>query len=266
MFESRTRSSFLLHDLSGSGLAFYRAGSEKNPSFAKARRLSDCVRSTVNVPAVFHEVYVAEDLDEALRLLDTLEPHLSVVLPNGTWLGPQFIRTPENSDVHRGILQREREIHSIEEQCQACLLKYEEKAELLERLQEGLNLERQNLSKVQHERQRLQEDLRAARVELEWLHHQQQQHLNQQERLQRESRTTFFSSQRSQSFVADKTIEHDGFARQIERLASELEEKNPRKKRLGSAKEEAYARVRRLQEEGHRLQLKIEPLKASKPC
>jgi chromosome segregation protein len=56
------------------------------------------------------------DVADALRRRDELSDGQSFVTPDGTWIGPSWLRAARGDEAHAGVLAREREIKSLAEE------------------------------------------------------------------------------------------------------------------------------------------------------
>ena len=60
-------------------------------------------------------IYVADDLTAALALSANLTAQESVITRDGIWLGRNWLRIAKNADIKVGVIQRERELHELNE-------------------------------------------------------------------------------------------------------------------------------------------------------
>jgi len=79
-----------------------------------AETLAARVRAPWPLPDVLGQVRVADDLQGALALRDTLGPGQSVVTREGLWLGTDWLRVSRDPDEHAGVLARESEIRVLQ--------------------------------------------------------------------------------------------------------------------------------------------------------
>ncbi|MDD4915268.1 MAG: chromosome segregation protein SMC [Methylococcales bacterium] len=89
---------------------FETAGAQAVPS-GPAGSLLGKVRSRWDLAALLGGIYCADSLEQARSL--SLQPHESVVLANGLWLGSGWIRISRGSDSKAGVLQREKELREL---------------------------------------------------------------------------------------------------------------------------------------------------------
>jgi chromosome segregation protein len=58
-------------------------------------------------------IFVAPDIDTALRLRERLSASQSVITADGTWVGRNWLRVSREQDDHAGVLEREAELRSL---------------------------------------------------------------------------------------------------------------------------------------------------------
>ncbi len=78
--------------------------------------LASKVSGDVNVEAFLSDVFVAENLDEALGKRDSLGLGQSVVTLDGIWLGSNWLRISKQRDATAGVLKRQSEMEALEDQ------------------------------------------------------------------------------------------------------------------------------------------------------
>jgi chromosome segregation protein len=75
--------------------------------------LASKVRSGGRVNGLLAGIRVAPDLNSALQQRTGLEPHQSVITPDGVWLGPNWVRVTRLADSEGGVIQRQRELEEL---------------------------------------------------------------------------------------------------------------------------------------------------------
>ena len=89
---------------------------------------------TAGVAPWLNDIYVADNLSQALEKTKTLASHQSVVTPEGIWLGQAWLRVACEDDDSGSVLQREQELATINES----IIAQQEKVEQLQsQLQQG---------------------------------------------------------------------------------------------------------------------------------
>jgi chromosome segregation protein len=157
--------------------------STNNPNAIANQRvtLASKVQATGSLEEILDTVYVADDLGKAFDMRAALAPHESVVTQDGVWLGRHWLRIAKNKDAKAGILQRERELHELQQtiQQQQTLLSEKEAAfELAKRQLTEFETERQQLQQqlqlLSNEASQVQSQLSAQQARAEQLHKREQ--------------------------------------------------------------------------------------------
>ncbi|WP_290522405.1 chromosome segregation protein SMC [Alcanivorax sp.] len=104
-------------------------------------------------------VYVAENLDAALTLRGQLAAHESVVTRDGIWLGPDWLKVAKEEDQEAGILERRRELESLEDEIETLQVTVDELKEQLESTREQIGELEEEREEVQRQAARLNRDL-----------------------------------------------------------------------------------------------------------
>jgi chromosome segregation protein len=103
-----------LDAVSGESLAIFETRRSAPASPERPRvMLVDQVHSPWNLHALLGGIYCAENLSAAKALCSRLEEHESVVTPDGIWLGPGWLLMKQTIDNKSGVLQREKELRSL---------------------------------------------------------------------------------------------------------------------------------------------------------
>ena len=104
-------------------------------------------------------VYVADNLDAALTLRGQLAAHESVVTRDGIWLGPDWLKVAKEEDQEAGILERRRELESLEDEIETLQVTVDELKEQLESTREQIGELEEEREDVQRQAARLNRDL-----------------------------------------------------------------------------------------------------------
>ena len=165
---------------------------------------------------------------DALRRRSSLAPHRSLVTPDGTWVGPNWVRVFRRRDDEAGPLSREREIGSLRQSIAAAGSEAEERQADLERI-------RREAAAAEGDREAL---------EAEWT----------------EANDRYA---RRRSELAARAAEEKARRRRREDLDGELEELGRTLDDLGTAIEAGEAKARAVREAGERLAAEGEGLDGS---
>jgi chromosome segregation protein len=79
-----------------------------------AERLCGKVRTPWPLGSLLGNVYAVEDLEHALTLRPALADESSVIVPDGTWLGRNWVRFGSERGMQEGIFARERELKELD--------------------------------------------------------------------------------------------------------------------------------------------------------
>ena len=104
-------------------------------------------------------IYIAENYDEALALRANLTGHETVITPDGTWMGVNWIHVHHQADATEGVLTREQEIKRINKSIS-------ELEAQLEQLQDEINKQGKTCSMNEQEHDELQVQLNSAQETL----------------------------------------------------------------------------------------------------
>jgi len=98
-------------------------------------RLLDKVTAPWDLSDLLTGVYCADEIETARTLSARLKPHESIITPDGTWLGPGWLKIVRTKDNKSGILQREKELRLLKQRQEALQLEitdYEDRLESTE--------------------------------------------------------------------------------------------------------------------------------------
>lgn len=114
-----------------------------------ANTLLSKVSSALPVDGLLAGVYIADSLQQALGMRNTLGAHESVVTADGIWIGKSWLRVTRDPDEKAGILQREQELKQLSDELEELR---NSTREVEQRLDEGYAL----LQNLEEERDSLQ--------------------------------------------------------------------------------------------------------------
>ena len=117
-------------------LCFWQRTDSKAASGRDSRDcLSSKVRANGEIVESLASVRVAESLESALALRSALTPQESVILPDGTWLGANWLQLPGSADEDGSLLQRQQELEQVTEEWDLLDMEVEERSADLDGLQ-----------------------------------------------------------------------------------------------------------------------------------
>jgi chromosome segregation protein len=88
-------------------------GSQHAATGNKATTLLSKVKSEWSLDSLLAGVYVADTLEAALQLCDSLAAHESVITPDGVWLSASWLRISRDENPAAGVFQREQELKRL---------------------------------------------------------------------------------------------------------------------------------------------------------
>ena len=121
-------------------------------------RLLDKVSGDGITGCLLDGIFVAPDIDSALRLRERLEPSQSVITEDGTWVGKNWLRVSRDQDDHAGVLARESELRTLRPAVASL-------ENVVRDLTSALAQDRQRLRDLESEREACQGNVNAAHRE-----------------------------------------------------------------------------------------------------
>ena len=119
-------------------------------------------------------IFTCESLDRALGLRESLEPHESIITPEGIWLSRSWLRVNRSADNSSGVLERQQELEALTikleqleqtlEQLAEDLQNHREKGDVLENLRKEIQ---QQLSDLNRQQGEVRADIQGRKVRLE---------------------------------------------------------------------------------------------------
>ena len=79
-------------------------------------RLVDMVTTDIKVPFILNNIYIAEDLNQAITMLPDISNNQSIVTADGIWISHNWVIINNSTDAEDTVLTREEEISTITQQ------------------------------------------------------------------------------------------------------------------------------------------------------
>ena len=114
-----------------------------------AKALLEKVQAPWPVESLFAGVFIADTINEALRLREKLAAHESVVTAEGIWVGSNWLRLSRRQDARAGVLEREQQLTELDTQLSASVA-------AVALLEENLEAVRTELQQAEARREELQ--------------------------------------------------------------------------------------------------------------
>ena len=128
-----------LQEISKQSLIFFETGRSGDAKSENAdNALLSKVHSSLDLTGLLSGIYFSENIHEARAL--PLASHESVVLPDGIWLGRNWIKICRGSDSKAGVLQREKQLR----ECKIIQYELQNKIEGFEQELEHFTVELKN--------------------------------------------------------------------------------------------------------------------------
>ena len=140
------------------------------------------VKASWNLAGLLTGIYCADDLTGARAAQAQLKPHESIILPDGAWLGPGWLRIIRTKDSKTGVLQREKELRLLKQRQEEVQLEISQLEEQLETTEHTLKDAEAQRESWQQQDKTLSAELSANTAEFSAhsaRHEQQQQRLSQ---------------------------------------------------------------------------------------
>jgi chromosome segregation protein len=97
------------------------------------------IRSKHALTGLLQQVYAANDLNQALSLLNQLPANASVITPEGVWLSHQWVRVWRDKDEQAGVLQRNQELQALNQELDNLATQIEQKQAQLDEIKQQLH-------------------------------------------------------------------------------------------------------------------------------
>ncbi|NBV75649.1 MAG: chromosome segregation protein SMC [Methylococcaceae bacterium] len=226
-----------------------------------SQRLSTKVHSRWNLSSLLEGIYCADSLQEARSM--SLQAHESVILADGTWLGPGWLRISRGSDSKAGVLLREKQLRELKIHQAQLQDSIAESESLLEQQEHALKQAEQQREQAQQQDKLLGVELAAKTSE----HSAQSARFEQQNRRLHQLNLEIEEisaqlAENSETISEARLIQDDA-----EQALAELLEKKAELERLSqqlqSQQQNTDASVNEARQHLQRLQAQIESLKSS---
>jgi len=123
--ESIDEFSSAFDSLQDSNLSLIETGKTADASTASAEHLLAKVKSSIDLAQFLHGIRCADNLDDALKMRQSLSHDESIITKDGIWIGASWLRISRDNDASIGVLARENSIRELQQE----LTGHEDKAE-----------------------------------------------------------------------------------------------------------------------------------------
>jgi chromosome segregation protein len=83
-------------------------------SCLSTQRLTSKIKQPNNLHALIANIYIADDLQQALQQQTSLKAGESIITRDGTWIGPHWLQFNGKDNLRDGVLARQREIETLQ--------------------------------------------------------------------------------------------------------------------------------------------------------
>lgn len=219
------------------------------------------VSSSEDISGLLYGVKTAPDLAQALAMRSQLQPHESVITPEGVWLGKQWLRVNKAADGEGGMLVRQQELELLEEQVEELDMQVEEWEVDLDAAQLNLRSLEQQRDNAQREQQQLSQKLMQMTSQLSGKQARAEQFNLRSTKLEQD-----LQENKELQIVEREEIEVLRVAWQealaaVDTDGDERERLQAQRQQVQQQLEQARAQGRSQQERAHQLQLKVQGLR-----
>ncbi|VAW56197.1 Chromosome partition protein smc [hydrothermal vent metagenome] len=223
-----------------------------------ANSLLSKITSSIPLGGVLDGINVAEDLNQALTLRESLTDHESVITKDGIWLAKAWLRVTRDKDEKSGVLAREHEIKALQ-------LVLEEQDMSLEELEVHIQDARAQLQNFEQQREQWQAELNnthsiCAQIQAQLTSGQSklEQLLSRNQNLQEESIELIKNIERQQDEMEVARRNRNEAMIQMEALSRERDELSGKRDTLQNQLLEARDKAQNERESVHELTIQIE--------
>ena len=141
-----------LPDLKESNLLLVETQTSSAGNNSSNGYLLEKIQSPLSMNQFMHGIRIAETLEQALNMRQSLANDESVVTRDGVWLGKSWLRISRNKDAKQGVLAREQEIRELKN-------KFTALEKEIDGLNDGVQHKREELNKKELKREEIQSTL-----------------------------------------------------------------------------------------------------------
>lgn len=226
-------------------------------------RLSEKVRSQFPVESLLAGIYVAADLPSAQALRTRLAAFESVITPDGTWLGPNWVRIPGRAGHENGVLLRQRVLDELQQRSAAL------RAEIAG-LDGSLQRQRSELNALEDHDHGLSAQLQTAHAAVAGSKNELVLHAANRERMQTRARAITGElmhltqqTQQGETAIIELRERRSALREQLARLTAQGDSLNTRRRAVQPQLESARNAWRAARDARHEIALKLEGLRST---
>ncbi len=227
-------------------------------------RLLDFVTSEVSIPSLLNTIYVADSLDNALKMLPELPESHSIVTKQGVWLSHHWALVNHSSAAVDTVIAREQEISSLksrmqqsEQELQSLEQQYQQAESELETIEKNLANNQSSISSKQQLITELKTELASLIAEDELRTNRSQQILDELDSLDQQEQ----KDKQEMETISDRLghVEQDK-----QRFLQQRQELSETRERHRQSLADAKTRWQSTHEESHGIALQLESFSSKK--
>ncbi len=225
---------------------------------AGKQSLADKVQAPWDMGPLLDGIYTADNIQQAMSMRGGLQAGESVILPDGIWIGSNWLHIARGEDQTTGVLEREQEIKQLDERVKA------RTAELIS-LNESQQSDRELIRNREDEREQAQAKMNdvhrqhaQCQAELDNLRHRNEQQKQRVEKLQNEVREHDQQLQQEGETLKAARHELNMALEQINTFANERDQLNEQRSSLQGRLDETRQAARQAGEHAHQVSLDIQ--------
>lgn len=231
---------------------------------AKGTLLLEKINSSLPLTTLLSGVYVADTLDDAIKLANSLSDHESVITKNGDWVNKTWLKVLRDEDPAAGVFQREQELKQLVTRIDNLQVTQHD-------LEKNIAERREQINKLEERRDELQQTCNQLQSQLAQL---QAQHKSKQERLNEiKSQAERCLKEFDENQVQSKQLEQQlsGSRNTWQQAMGDLEHQASTREDLIQARDKSRQELQqqrdalnRLKEEMHQIEIRLQTSKSQK--
>jgi len=239
-------------------------GGNSSGADGRFESLADKIQGKFPLRYLLARVYIAEDVKAAVALRKQLQADESVITRDGLWIGPNWTRVCRGRDEQAGMLTREQEILSLQDELRASADRLEKLEGELHEAQKTLETAEEELQEVQSRLHARQEAVSEARAEVTASRSKLEQADNRAEQVEAELddlREQMENDRREYDAINSELEKITGNREELEKQREELVTLREKHRRsLGNAREQ----WQKTHEESHGIALQLESISSQR--
>jgi chromosome segregation protein len=254
-----------LEDLASGNLCVFTPASGAAPtSNAKGELLLSKIKSDLPLDSLTAGIYIADSLDDALTLCESLQANESVVTRDGIWLNRSWLKIMRQEDPAAGVFQREQELKKL-------AASIDDLQETQTELEKHIEERRETIRKLEINRDQLQQahnQFQAQSAQLIAQQKAKQERLaelkSQSERFLNEQNDCSLQLQKAQLELADARLLWQQAMQELEHHADLRDELVSNRDKLRTRSQSLREKVNEKKEHKHALEIRLQTAKSQK--